>query len=93
MTLHIVSQSPFHNCALDSCLAVAAPADVILLINDGVYALQKPTNCLNERIEKNLIFALADDLLARGISRPELAIDYNTFVALSCKHNPIHSWY
>ena len=94
MTLHIVSQSPFQNSALDSCLGLAAVNDVIVLINDGVYALQQPVQALTQAMERNSVFALQDDLLARGLAFPaNVAIDYPQFVALTCKHNPIQSWY
>lgn len=91
MTLHILSQPPSHN-AYQSCLQHLTPQDTLILINDGVYALQDPlfsTTCRSQQV-----FAIAADTQARGITtKHQQAIDYDAFVALSCQHSPIQSWY
>ena len=41
--LHIVNKSPFDRNSLDSCLRLAKADSPILLIEDGIYAVQKNT--------------------------------------------------
>jgi len=82
--LHIVNRP----CALASCLEVAADADTILLIEDGVYAAAVTPG--------RTMRALRDDVLARGLAERlaadvELA-DYDDFVGLVERHQPIVSW-
>ncbi len=36
--LHTVNKSPFQNSALENCLRLVRDGDVILLLEDGVYA-------------------------------------------------------
>ena len=36
--LHTINKSPFQNSALENCLRLARDGDVILLLEDGVYA-------------------------------------------------------
>lgn len=89
MTLHILSQPPSH-CAYKSCLEHLAEKDTLILINDGVYALQTP----HLHTKSRNIFALEHDVAARGIdANTQQLINYDTFVELSCQHNPIQSWY
>ncbi len=94
MTLHIVSQSPEAGPALASCLRVIAANDVVILMNDGIYALASQKATLLPLIAEHRLFALADDLKLRGLKGFEAqAISYERFVELSCQHNPIQSWY
>lgn len=94
MTLHIVSQSPEASLALASCLRLIAAHDVVILINDGTYALASQKTALANLISEHRLFALADDLTLRGLTNHEtIAISYERFVELSCQHNPIQSWY
>jgi tRNA 2-thiouridine synthesizing protein B len=41
--LHIINKSPFDRNSLDSCLRLAKADSPILLIEDGIYAVQKNT--------------------------------------------------
>ncbi|MDZ7924820.1 MAG: sulfurtransferase complex subunit TusB [Marinagarivorans sp.] len=94
MTLHIVSQSPEAGPALASCLRVIAGDDVVILLNDGIYALASQKATLLPLIAERRLFALADDLKLRGFKGFEAqTINYERFVELSCQHNPIQSWY
>lgn len=93
MTLHILSQPPSHN-AYKSCLEHLASDDILVLINDGVYALQIADDELNDKVRANKVFALKDDAQSRGISaQPKTHISYEKFVELSCAHSPSQSWY
>ncbi|HEY7885435.1 MAG TPA: sulfurtransferase complex subunit TusB [Cellvibrionaceae bacterium] len=100
-TLHTVNKSPSSHNTLLSCLAVCAHDDVILLIEDGVYAAASylPTSALlTEKISSGTrIYALLSDIQARGLEQ-QLAdnieiIDYSGFVQLSVTHKTVQSWY
>ncbi len=91
MTLHIIQKNPFSHNALVNCLKVASKNDALLLMNDGIYACQhellKDTN-LN-------VFALTDDLAARGITPPAAikSIEYTEFVSLCTEYDKSISWF
>ena len=82
MTLHLV----FNLQGLESCLKRRQPADPIVLMGDGTYALsQSEIEC----------FVLREDAAARGITsngRNIHGIDYAEFVELSTDHKPVVSW-
>jgi tRNA 2-thiouridine synthesizing protein B len=90
MSLHIVNQSPYQSSALRGCLAALAEGDVLLLSEDGVYAL-----CGDFLPNNRTIYCLQADIQARGITPPAgvQAIDDTRWVALCCEHNPIVSWF
>ncbi|WP_299587109.1 sulfurtransferase complex subunit TusB [uncultured Microbulbifer sp.] len=95
MTLHIVSKSPFSTQALSDCLESFADGDALLLIEDGVYALQHKAL---QDLQNTEIFCLAADSEARGllpsaISCSVEAIDDARWVHLCTEHNPIVSWF
>ena len=83
-TLHIVNKPT----NLASCLTVAEPADAILLIEDGVYAVP-PTTTVSLK-------ALREDVLARGMKSHTAdsvtLISYEEFVDLVVAHQPVVSW-
>ena len=87
-SLHTINKSGSHS-ALDSCLKVVQDQDSVLLIEDGVYLLNRIAGLpLTAGIT---VYALREDLQARGFSESELpsgiaAIGYDEFVALVCKH-------
>ncbi|KKO10567.1 sulfurtransferase complex subunit TusB [Pseudohongiella sp.] len=88
-TLHIVSKSPFRTDALQRCLSLVAPGDSIILIEDGVLAVN--LSILGERISGTDVscFALAGDLIARSLTTAGTEIqqaDAASFVALVCEH-------
>lgn len=93
--LHLIQKSPFQNHCLQDCLNIAAIDDQFLLLQDGVYALQKP-DFINLYPH---IFVLKDDLKARGIPVDSIthkhvkAIDYAEFVQLTLDTNKTLSWY
>lgn len=97
--LHIINQSPFATTTLASCLRVATPGHAILFIEDGVLAVLKNTehSSLVLNAAQNLSFyALKPDIEARGLNDKILEqiqlIDYQGFVELTVKYNPIQSW-
>ena len=83
-TLHLVNNST----ALRSCLDVAADADNVLLIEDGVYAATGD-------VPRSLL-VLSHDAEARGlqnrISNVCEFVSYDKFVTLVEAHNPIVTW-
>jgi len=95
--LHTINKSPFENDTLETCIRFALPGDPILLIEDGVYAVQAGTRFAS-RIETilktNPLFALQPDLSARGISliaNGVNTVDYEGFVELVEQHQ-VNSW-
>jgi tRNA 2-thiouridine synthesizing protein B len=93
--LHILNKSPF---SLSSCLdafALLNKGDVLLLIEDGVYNALIGSAYLLKNSDIS-IFALQDDIIARGIQNkllPEVKlIDYKDFVELTIQYYPINNW-
>lgn len=88
-TLHIVNKSPFRTDALQRCLMLTAPGDSIMLIEDGVLAVNLATlaDSLSGRNIK--CFALSDDITARGVNVTDTgvrSVDAAGFVTLVCEH-------
>jgi sulfur relay protein TusB/DsrH len=83
--LHIIN----HTDALADCLGVAHADDVVLLIEDGVYA-----GSIND-VERAMC-AIDVDVRARGLGKrmnAEVAlVSYADFVKLTVAHNPIVTW-
>ena len=74
-TLHTVNKSAYERNALKSCLDHALPGDVVLLIEDGVYAARKGgafAPALTAAQGGCKIYALGPDLAARGIVAGEV---------------------
>ncbi|WP_341937112.1 sulfurtransferase complex subunit TusB [Marinimicrobium sp. C2-29] len=101
-TLHTVNKSPFEHQTLASCARVCLDGDCVLLLEDGVYgalAARAPTCAdLNGLLQRGIaIFALEDDVVARGLTGQLLdtvtLTDYQGFVKLSLEHQTIQSWY
>ncbi|WKD51415.1 sulfurtransferase complex subunit TusB [Microbulbifer spongiae] len=95
MTLHIVNKSPFSSNALQDCLENFAQGDVLLLIEDGVYALQGD---FFQTIPDARVYCLEADTTARAQSAMSTktnveVIDDVRWVQLCTKHNPIVSWF
>ncbi|OFE11919.1 hypothetical protein PHACT_01155 [Pseudohongiella acticola] len=88
-TLHIVSKSPFRTDALQRCLALVGAGDSIILIEDGVLAVNQ-TALTNAIASLNIrCFALSDDLAARSLGTDGTAVsatDMAGFVQLVCEH-------
>lgn len=88
-TLHIVNKSPFRSDALQRCLALIAPGDSIVLIEDGVLAVNLSTLPASLSGLDVHCYALSDDLAARGLAVVDtgiLSMDTARFVALVCDH-------
>ncbi len=97
--LHIINQSPFNSHALADCLRFAAATDVILLIEDGVYAALADSPALQflqPQFAQRSVYALQEDILKRNISNKTLVtiktIDYAGFVDLTLAHFPTQTW-
>lgn len=96
-TLHLLSQSPFGDARFDTCLAVLAQGDALLLCGDAVYALQGDTPfahalaALPPGVE---LYALDEDLSARALpdQHPARPVGYAEFVRLTCQYARVNSW-
>lgn len=95
--LHTVNKSPFQNSALENCLRLARDGDVILLLEDGVYAAAAGTvksSLIEQAVRRHAVYAIEADLKARGLDKlvKEVRIaGYGDFVDLVEKH-PVHAW-
>lgn len=95
--LHTVNKSPFQSSTLEDCMRFLQPGDILLFLEDGVYASQAGTHrsSLVEKIIKDVeVYAIQADLKARALDNliPGIqAIDYAGFVDLVEKHKT-HSW-
>lgn len=96
-TLHLVSSSPFMTSALNDCLRLICPHDSLLLIENGVWAVngeQAWQARLRELSDRHKVYVLAEDAALRGIHvlPPFSLIDYETMVAIVCEHHKSISW-
>ncbi|MGG2397135.1 sulfurtransferase complex subunit TusB [Pseudomonas sp. SH1-B] len=96
-TLHILSHSPFADSRLGSCLRLLGAEDALLLSGDAVYALQPGTanlQALKLMPTSVALYALDEDLSARGLQAPERAqaLDYPDFVELCTRYAKVNSW-
>jgi tRNA 2-thiouridine synthesizing protein B len=95
--LHTINKSPFQNSALENCLRLAREGDVILLLEDGVYASATGTiksSLIEQAVRRHVVYAIEADLKARGLDKlvKEVRIaSYGDFVDLVEKH-PVHAW-
>jgi tRNA 2-thiouridine synthesizing protein B len=95
--LHTVNKSPFQNSSLENCLRVAQQGDVILLLEDGVYAASVGTaksSLIEQAVKRHTVYAIEADLKARGLANlvKEIRIaSYGDFVDLVEQH-PVHAW-
>lgn len=97
--LHIVNKSPFEKRTLDSCLRLMGENSVLILIEDGVYAVAKG-NVLEAKIKRAIaatqVYALWPDLEARGMQDVVIdgvkLVDYGGFVDLVTEHSSVQSW-
>ena len=97
-TLHLLAHSPFNDNRFSSCLPLLADDDGLLLSGDAVHALQpgsKALQSLQQLPAGVAIYALQEDLLARGLSEhPERVsdIEYSVFVDLCIRYSRVNSW-
>ncbi len=100
MTLHTYNKSlDAGEARLQTCLRMLASGDSLLLLEDGVYValqLQENTQIRNMIPAGVGLYALAPDLVARGISAKIpvdfSGIDYADFVRLCLKHPRVVNW-
>jgi tRNA 2-thiouridine synthesizing protein B len=98
--LHIVNKSPFERNSLDTCLRLAKADSAILLIEDGIYAVQKNTTAstkLQQALGNHPVYALQPDLQARGVNPNNMIdgislVDYDGFVQLTTEYDKLQSW-
>lgn len=92
MILHIINRSPFTSNHLKSCLEIISTEDALLLMDDGVYALQ-------DSLLKNLPFkihAIEIDLQARGLNASNSGvalINYEQMVELVTQYPLSKTWF
>jgi len=90
--LHTVNKSPHSNTGLESCLRFVRDGDVVLLLEDGVYAAAAGTgksHIVEQALKSNTVYALQADIKARGLDKLIEGIqlaDYNDFVKLLEDH-------
>ena len=95
--LHTVNKSPFQNNSLEDCLRVAQKGDVILLLEDGVYAASAGTaksSLIEKAMKQNTVYAIDADLKARGLEnliKDVRIASYGDFVDLVEKYT-VHAW-
>lgn len=95
--LHTVNKSPFQNSSLENCLRVARQGDVILLLEDGVYAASAGTAkspLIEQAVKRHTVYAIEADLKARGLVnlvKQVRVASYGDFVDLVEQH-PVHAW-
>lgn len=95
MQLHIISKSPYSHQAFNQALALIAAEDYVLLIDDGVYAVQG-TSLIQIQQTPAQWLVLGDDLIKRGLPLQHAVletIDMPRFVQLSLSVNHCVSWY
>ncbi len=98
--LHIVNKSPFDRNSLDTCLRLARPGSAILLIEDGIYAVQGNSTAaarMRRALENHPVYALHPDLQARGVGEENMLdgitlVDYDGFVKLTTEYDKLQSW-
>ena len=98
--LHIINKSPTERNSLDSCLLLANSGDVVLLIEDGVYAAIAKAEHAEKIVSRKddfRFYILGPDVAARGLSDIPLieditVVDYEGFVAMVTDHAVSPSW-
>ncbi len=95
--LHTVNKSPFQNSALENCLRLVRQGDVILLLEDGVYAAAAGTaksSLVEQAVKQHTVYAIEADVKARGLGnliKDVRIASYGDFVDLVEQH-PVHAW-
>jgi tRNA 2-thiouridine synthesizing protein B len=88
--LFIINKSPFASRSFESCVNIAGTNDVILFIEDGVYAVA--SNEVHQAQQKGIkLYALKADLEARGVQTTLPVVDYEGFVDL-VEENTVVTW-
>ena len=94
--LHLVNKSPYERNSLSTCVGYVRDDDVLLLIEDGVYAAVKSGKAA-ARLEGLNVSVLGPDLAARGIGEDKLidgvtVVDYAGFVDMVEANDKVQSW-
>ncbi|WP_261841007.1 sulfurtransferase complex subunit TusB [Aliamphritea ceti] len=97
MSLHTLNKAPGNSTALQDCLNSLQAGDALLLIEDGVYAALNAYDELFQHAKSLGVdcYVLEADTDARGLKALNslfTTASYNTFVELSCQHQPVVSW-
>ncbi len=96
--LHTVNKSPYQCNTLESCLEHVGEGDVVLLIEDGVYAAVKGGKAAEmiARAQGVKICALSADVKARGLADKLVdgveVVDYGGFVDLVTETDKTQAW-
>lgn len=98
--LHTVNKSPFERDSLGTCFRLARRGSDVLLIEDAVYAALAGTRLeafMREAMERYAVFALREDMDARGIDSDALIsgigiVDYGGFVDLAVRNDSVQCW-
>lgn len=98
-TLFTISESWYAKPALYEQLAFASQGDALLLLQDGVLAMQSPVSLASFLAKCDrvgiAVFALAEDVKIRGIDNqyPSInLVDYDGFVELAVTHAKNVAW-
>lgn len=86
-TLHLISNPN----ALVDCLMVAGPQDVMVLLENGVYALAAMAQAAQATPSQSF-WTIADDVATRGLQAQASDIGYPQLVELCTEHQPIATW-
>ena len=94
--LHLVNKSPYENNNVSTASSTMRSDDVMLLIEDAVYAAVKGGKA-SAMLEGHKVSVLGPDLAARGSAEDKLAsdvdvIDYAGFVDLVESNDKVQSW-
>lgn len=97
--LHKISLSPTSSSNLHDCLRLCQSGHSILLTGNGVYGAMQNSPAskqLQFALNKIKIYALKEDIIARGIALNLLSgielITYDEFVDLTIEHSKTCSW-
>lgn len=96
--LHTINKSPYSHQHLADCLRACAADDVIVLIEDGVYAALANSEWIKSLSAKvSAVYVLQPDVDARGLSNRIAAeansINYDGFVQLCVDQPKMLAWY
>lgn len=95
--LHTINKSPFEKNSLASCMRFLSESDVVLLLEDGVYAAAADTaksSLVIDILKLNKVYALQADLKGRSITdliQGVEVVDYDVFVDLVEAHQ-VQAW-
>ena len=96
--LHTVNKSPYQCNTLESCLNHVGEGDVVLLIEDGVYAAMKGGRAADvlSAVQGVKVCVLSADVKARGLEGKLIdgveVVDYAGFVDLVTETDKTQAW-